>query len=143
MQNPYQTLEKNEVMALGNSLREIKTQLVKQPSQTGIRRVWYQGEEPYFDIIFELEEEEITWFEFTLRGKSASWDRRKKVWQTGMTNELQMHDVSFYAASKTIETDKLIDVEFLAVVKSILQTRSQEPIFAQVLQLLPVLPAEG
>lgn len=136
MENHSNRLNALEIKGLANSLREIEPKFVKQPTQDGRRRVWYQGEEPYFDIFFELENEAIAWFQFTLRGKSASWDKRRQTWQTGVTNELKLDDVSFYAASKTIEASEQVDEEFLALMKSILLTRDHEPIFAQVLELL-------
>ncbi|PMB17336.1 hypothetical protein CEN47_26095, partial [Fischerella thermalis CCMEE 5319] len=84
---------------------------------------------------FELQDHEITWFQFTFRGKSLSWDSKNPGWQTGTTNELKVGDVSFYAASKTIENDIEIDWEFVNLVKSIIQIRDQEEIFQKVLLL--------
>jgi hypothetical protein len=97
--------------------------------------MWFQGEEPYFDVFFELKNDEILWFQFTLRGKSLSWDSRRARFQTGTTNELNYNDVSFYAASKTIENDIQTNWEFVNLVRSILETRSAENIFAKVLKL--------
>ncbi|MER3495165.1 MAG: hypothetical protein C4323_25110 [Mastigocladus sp. ERB_26_2] len=128
-------LDKNEITQLGTSLREIQQNILKQDPQRGITRIWFQGEEPYFDVFFELQDHEITWFQFTLRGKSLSWDSKIPGWQTGTTNELKVGDVSFYAASKTIENDIEIDWEFVNLVKSIIQTREKEEIFQKVLLL--------
>ncbi|WP_315790343.1 hypothetical protein [Fischerella sp. JS2] len=128
-------LDKNEITHLGASLREIQPNLLKQDPQRGRTRIWFQGEEPYFDVFFELQDHQITWFQFTLRGKSLSWDSKIPGWQTGTTNELKVSDVSFYAASKTIENDIEIDWEFMNLVKSIIQTRDKEEIFEKVLLL--------
>ncbi len=128
-------LNKNEIIKLGASLREIEQKLLKQSHKEGLIRVWFQGEEPYFDIFFDLKEDEITWFQFTLRGKSLSWDSKRKGFQTGATNELRIDDVSFYAASKTIEADKNTDWQFIEAVKLIFQSRSEEPIFKKALLL--------
>ncbi|MBH8555391.1 hypothetical protein I8751_24205 [Nostocaceae cyanobacterium CENA357] len=128
-------LDKNEIASLGASLREIEQKLLKQDHKKGNTRIWFQGEEPYFDVFFDFSNDEISWFQFTFRGKSISWDKRKPELQTGTTNELCIDDVSFYAASKTIENDKQLDVEFIELVKSILKTRSKEAIFAQALAL--------
>ncbi len=128
-------VDENEIASLGASLRAIEQKLLKQGYKTGTTRIWFQGEEPYFDIFFELYNDEIIWFQFTLRGKSLSWDIKKPGWQTGITNELNIDDVNFYAASKTIENDNKIDEEFINLVKLILQTRSKEVIFAKVLLL--------
>jgi hypothetical protein len=129
-------LDKNEIASLGASLREIAPKLLKPSSQEGTVRIWYQGGEPYFDLILELNHDyEITWFQFTLRGKSLSWCINTPIFKTGITNELNIDDVSFYSASKTVENDSDSDREFIDLVKSILQTRKDEEIFVKALAL--------
>jgi hypothetical protein len=128
-------LDKSEIATLGASLRPIEQKLLKQGHKQGVTRIWFQGEEPYFDIFFEFKDSEIIWFQFTLRGKSLSWDKRTPRIQTGNTNEFQVNDVSFYAASKTIEQDNQLDLEFVQLVKLILQTRSEEKLFSQAIAL--------
>jgi hypothetical protein len=129
-------LDKNEVASLGASLREISSKILKSSGyRGGTKKVWFQGEEPYFDVFFELKNNQIAWFQFTLRGKSVSWDSKAPGLQTGTTDELKLNDVSFYAASKTIETDNEADLDFINLVKLILQTRADEDIFAKALKL--------
>jgi hypothetical protein len=128
-------LNQNEIADLGASLRKIESKFLKPGHQKDINRIWFQGEEPYFDIFFELQNDEILWFQFTLRGKTLSWHRKRPGWQTGTTNELSFDDVSFYAASKTIENDMQPNRQFINLVQLILQTRVAEPIFAQALAL--------
>jgi uncharacterized protein YdaL len=128
-------LDKNEIASLGMSLRQIEQKILKKTQEQGKNRIWFQGEEPYFDIFFELKNHEIVWFQFTLRGRAVSWDSKQGKLQTGITNELHMDDVSFYAASKTIENDSKLDVGFVNLVKLILQTRAEEEIFAKALAL--------
>ncbi|MBK1986036.1 hypothetical protein A0J48_000460 [Sphaerospermopsis aphanizomenoides BCCUSP55] len=128
-------LDKNEIASLGASLRAIEPKLLKQSSQKGIERIWFQGGEPYFDIFFELNNQEITWFQFTLRGQSLSWCIEQPILKTGITNELNIDDVSFYAASKIVKNDRDRDQEFVNLVKSILQTRPEEAIFIKALVL--------
>lgn len=129
-------LDKNEIASLGASLREIAPKLLKPSSQEGTIRIWYQGGEPYFDLFVELNHNyEITWFQFTLRGKSLSWCINTPIFKTGITNELNIDDVSFYSASKTVENDSDSDREFIDLVKSILQTRKDEEIFVKALAL--------
>ncbi|MBD2435467.1 hypothetical protein [Nostoc sp. FACHB-110] len=135
MQKTNHILDKQEIASLGASLRAIEQKLLKQSRKEGYSKIWFQGEEPYFDVFFEFDQEEIVWFQFTLRGKSLSWDIRKPELQTGNTNELSIDDVSFYAASKTIENDTQIDWAFIYLVKSILETRAEEQIFAKALSL--------
>ncbi len=135
MQNSNQVLSRNEIELLGASLHKIEQKLLKKADQDGMQRIWYQGEEPYFDIFFELLDSEIVWFQFTLRAKSVSWDNKRRELQTGVTNELKVDDVSFYAATKTIEADEKADRDFLELVKAILQTRSEEEIFKKALLL--------
>jgi hypothetical protein len=128
-------LNRDEIGNLAASLRPIEQKMLKHTHKQGVSRIWFQGEEPYFDMFFELKNDQIIWFQFTLRGKSLSWDSRTPIMQTGDTNELQIGDVSFYAASKTIEHDPEIDLKFVNLVKSILQARADETIFARALAL--------
>lgn len=128
-------VEKEEISYLGASLQEIEPGILKKGHKQGATRVWYQGEEPYFDVFCELINDEIVWFQFTLRGKSVSWDKDKSGWQTGNTDELKINDVSFYAASKTIDNDSAIDWEFINLVKLILTTRTDQAVFVKVLAL--------
>ncbi len=128
-------VEKEEISYLGASLQEIEPGILKKGHKQGATRVWYQGEEPYFDVFCELINDEIVWFQFTLRGKSVSWDKDKSGWQTGNTDELKINDVSFYAASKTIDNDSAIDWGFINLVKSILTTRTDQAVFVKVLAL--------
>ncbi|WP_414575631.1 hypothetical protein [Anabaena sp. CCY 9402-a] len=135
MQEPNLIINQSEIVSLGASLRKIEQKILKQNSEEGKSKIWFQGEEPYFDVFFEFEHDEILWFQVTLRGKSLSWDRKNYQLQTGMTNELSIYDASFYAASKTIENDIKTDNEFIYLVKSILETRTEEVVFAKALEL--------
>jgi hypothetical protein len=135
MQKTNPTLDQHEIASLGASLRPIEQKLLKQSRKEGHTKIWFQGEEPYFDVFFEFDHETIVWFQLTLRGKSVSWDIKKPELQTGNTNELCIDDVSFYAASKTIENDTQTDWEFIDLVKSILETRAEEEVFGKALAL--------
>ncbi|MBE9004795.1 hypothetical protein IQ259_07055 [Fortiea sp. LEGE XX443] len=135
MQKINHKLDPHEIASLGASLRAIEQKLLKQRRKEGYTKIWFQGEEPYFDVFFEFENEKIVWFQFTLRGKTVSWDIKRPELQTGNTNELCLDDVSFYAASKTIENDTQTDWEFIYLVKLILETRAEEEIFAKALAL--------
>ncbi|WP_338027090.1 hypothetical protein [Trichormus azollae] len=55
-------LDKNKIASLGASLRAIEPKLLKQISQEFIKKIWFQGGEPYFDMCFELNNQQITWF---------------------------------------------------------------------------------
>jgi hypothetical protein len=135
MQKINHKIEPDEIASLGASLRPIEQKLLKRNRQAGYSKIWFQGEEPYFDVFFEFERDKMVWFQFTLRGKSVSWDIRIPELQTGNTNELCANDASFYAASKTIENHTQKDWEFIYVVKSILETRAEEEIFTKALAL--------
>ncbi|MEM7555619.1 MAG: hypothetical protein AAF378_16265 [Cyanobacteria bacterium P01_A01_bin.84] len=128
-------LTQEQIESLGYSLREIEQGILKPGQRKGAHRLWFQGAEPYFDIFIETIDSKIVWFQFTLRGKSLSWDIRRPGWQTGNTDELKIDDVSFYAASKTIDSDSEVDWNFVTLTKSILETRIQEDIFAKILKL--------
>jgi len=128
-------MDRDEIAALGASLRYIDQKLLSPAKAEGRTRVWYQGGEPYFDMFVELRQGKIEWFQFTLRGKSLSWIPRTSGWQTGITNEMRTDDLTFYSASKLIESDKQADTQFMELVRSILQTRAGEEIFDQLLTL--------
>ncbi len=128
-------MDQGEIAALGASLRQIDQRLLTPAKEEGAIRVWYQGGEPYFDVFVELRRGKIEWFQFTLRGKSLSWNSDISGWQTGMTNEMRSDDVAFYPASKLIESDKQPDWEFIELAQSILQTRAGDEIFDKMLAL--------
>ncbi|MBF2089674.1 MAG: hypothetical protein IGR80_14470 [Synechococcales cyanobacterium K44_A2020_017] len=119
----------DDIAELGASLRQVKQQL--KPG-----RVWYYGGETYFDVLFDVQDGDIQWFQFTLRGRSLTWDRKGNLIRTGNTNELDATQALEYPASKLIQDDSQADTDFIALVQSILATRPQEAIFQQVLNLL-------
>ncbi|MDY7016089.1 MAG: hypothetical protein SVX43_21330 [Cyanobacteriota bacterium] len=136
-------MDSSEIAQLGMSLREIDRSLLTTESEWGGVRLWYQGGEPYFDLFVELKEEEVIWFQLTLRGRVLSWKKNlsrqpqtdRVGWHTGRTNELQIDDATFYAASKTIQRDRQPDCSFAELVYAILKTRAGENVFDQILAL--------
>jgi hypothetical protein len=70
-----------------------------------------------------------------LRGRSISWNPQVSGWQTGITNELEADDITFYPASKLIESDRQPDSAFIELTHAILRTRAGEEIFDQILAL--------
>lgn len=135
-------MEQNEIVKLGASLRQIDRASVKQLNDKAVTKLWYQGGEPYFDVFFELQDSKIIWFQFTLRGKSVSWSRQSAQLETGITNESNIDDITYYAASKLIRTNHKTDLSFVQLVKSILQIRAGEPVFDQALLLLSSAAAD-
>lgn len=140
------SLDRNEIDQLGASLRRIDQKLLTSETHLGGTRVWYQGGEPYFDLFVELIEERVVWFQMTLRGNVLSWKRtdggtngtdpnNREVWQTGKTNELKTDDVSFYAASKLIDRDRVPNRAFLELARDILKTRAGDRIFDRILEI--------
>ncbi|GAB1541955.1 hypothetical protein NUACC21_46280 [Scytonema sp. NUACC21] len=127
-------LEMKEIVSLGMSLRAIEQKILKPGYHQGTKRIWFQGDEPYFDVFFELKNEDIVWFQVTLRGSSLSWSKKNGL-QTGSTNELSIDNVIFYPASKIIENDSQINWNFIELVKTIFQARGNEEIFAKALGL--------
>ncbi len=129
-------MNQHEINQLGSSLQKIDQTLIRSDKSSGITRLWYQGTEPYFDVVFELQGHSLFWFQFTLRGKSLSWSQNAKNLQTGTTNEPQVNDTTYYSGSKLIQTNHTIDQKFVQLVRAILQTRAGEPVFDQALTLL-------
>lgn len=135
-------MEQPEIERLGASLRPINPHLLKVADDTRVKRVWYQGGEPYFDVFFDIQGEQLVGFHFTLRGKSISWSQSSQL-KTGRTNEARVDDTTYYAASKLIQDDRQVNPEFLSLVRSLLQTRTGEPIFDQALALLDADSAQA
>ncbi len=129
-------MDLNEIKDLGFSLRQIDQTLLKSGKDSSIKRIWYQGDESYFDMFFDIQNNQIVWFQFTLRGKVLLWDKDKLVLYTGTTGETDPDDVNYYPASKLIKIDSKLDLAFVELVRSILQTRSAEPNFEKALALL-------
>jgi hypothetical protein len=75
-------MEQHEIDQLGSSLRKIDQALIRSDESSGATRLWYQGKEPYFDVFFDLQNHDLVWFQFTLRGKSISWSQKAKNIQT-------------------------------------------------------------
>lgn len=127
--HPRPMFDFSEAQALGNSLRQVRQSL--KPG-----RVWYYGQETYFDLLFDLDEQAISWFQLTLRGRSLTWSRRSNNIRTGYTNELDLTPALEYPASKTIQDQQHADPEFVEFVKRILSTRPNESLFCQMLSIL-------
>jgi hypothetical protein len=135
------TITPAAIERLGQSLRQINPKLMKPGALPNSDRLWFQGNEPYFDVVFERQGDRITWFQFTIRGQSLSWRRQEPQAQgyitTGRTNEMQVPpDLNYYAASKTIREDSQTQPQLLAVVKGILRSQPDQPLFCQMLTLL-------
>lgn len=130
-------LDSNAIATLGASLRRINQNLMKAGDKPNSTRVWYQGKEPYFDVLFELEHDRIVWFQLTLRGKVLSWSEQQAGIRTGETDELDIPpDVAYYAASKTIRDGGNVDQTFVEIVKGILASRPDDDLFQTMLTLL-------
>lgn len=111
--------------ALASSLRKIDSRWMKASGQG--ERVWFQGGEPYFDVVFELADQAICWFQMTLRGKAISWSPAGI--QTAETDELEISVFDHYATTKSLYNSAVIDQAFVSLVKAILVSRPEEPLF--------------
>jgi hypothetical protein len=127
-------MDQDEIKRLGASLRQIDPGILS-PAKEGITKVWYQGGEPYFDVVVELRHGEIEWFQFTLRGKSLSWKPGFSGLQTGKTNELDTNDLTFHPATKLVEQNNKQDHKFIELAHAILKNRANESLFKQILTL--------
>ena len=130
-------LDESAIASLSASLRAINPNLMKSAEGTpDKRRVWYQGNEPYFDVTIETLEKEITWFQVTLRGKVISW-RPPDHLQTGETDELDVPpEVAYYAASKTIRDGEKINWALVKSIQAIMAQRPDDDLLTQVSDIL-------
>ncbi len=119
-------MDNAEAKRLAASLRRIESEAMRAP-RPGLKQLWYRGEEPYFDVFFELKEttEVLDWFQFTLRGRAITW-QTGRLW-TGDTHETEIG--SNHPASKDIDEDAKLDREFAAEVVQILGERETEDHF--------------
>jgi hypothetical protein len=131
-------LDEPTIQALSASLRCINPALMKPgDAQQTSQRLWYQGNEPYFDITIEATGEDITWFQITLRGRVLSWRKGQSQLQTGETDELDVPpDVAYYAASKTIRDGANVDWDLVTTLQAILEKRDNDPHLQQLSQFL-------
>lgn len=132
------TMNQNEIVGLGASLHEINPKLLKS-EKYGTTRLWYQGEEPYFNIFIDMKDLQIISFQMSLRGKSLFWTQEQPTIQTGNTNELNVNDITYYPASKLITPDNSPDQNFIKLVRSILSSRADIPLFKQALEIFDKL----
>ncbi|HEY9762300.1 MAG TPA: hypothetical protein V6D07_07220 [Trichocoleus sp.] len=134
-----------EIQALSQSLRRIDTGLMKGGDKKTGQRVWYQGGEPYFDIVLETACQDISapfpncinWCQFTLRGQVLLWRREPAGLQTGETEELDAPPmVNFYAASKTIRNEASLNRDFVNLATAILKSRTDDPLLLEMGRIL-------
>lgn len=126
-----------ELPALGASLRPIDADWIK-PVETdrAKQRLWYQGQEPYFDVFVEMLGADIAWFQVTLRGKVLSW-RSPHSLQTGETDELDVPpEVAYYAASKTIRDGAIVDWDLVRQVQTMLTQKTDDPALFKISRIL-------
>lgn len=130
-------INQSELEALGASLRLINTDLMKPAeAHPQTRRIWYQGQEPYFDLTVEVSAADLTWFQITLRGKVLSCKPPYSLY-TGETDELDVPpEVAYYAASKTIRDGAAINWELVQMMTTMLSYRTDDPTLAQVHEVL-------
>lgn len=118
------TMTRDRIQKLGASLRPIRQNLLKFDEDRGLLRFWYQGEEPYFDVFFDIQDRELIWFQFTLRGKCLTWHQDQGL-ETGFTEEININPER-YPSSKLIRPQARLDQPFVDLAYEILLTRATE-----------------
>ena len=126
-----------DIAALGQSLRQINPDWTHPPDQVTGERVWYQGNEPYFDIVLELQGEALIWVQFTLRGQVLSWQAKTNRITTGETEELDIPPpVAFHAASRWIRSGETFNVDFVKLAIAILKSHPNDQRLAHIANVL-------
>ncbi|MEM6424763.1 MAG: hypothetical protein AAGF66_04400 [Cyanobacteria bacterium P01_H01_bin.119] len=139
-------LDDSAIAELANTLRRIDPRFMKASQMyEGATRTWFQGKEPYFDVVFETKAEQILWFQITLRGKSLSWNSTyPDQIQAGETDELDAPiSKANYSASAIIEGNADLDQRYLNVVIALLKHRSDDPLFNQMATRFETLSNPG
>jgi hypothetical protein len=115
------------VEGLAASLREIEPTILVQTA--GLRRVWFQGAGPYFDVFVDLDDTgKLDWFQCSLRGRVVTWDRTRGL-QTGNTNEMEIRSQGV-PGTKVMVNSMALDQDFIAMVRQILDAH-EDPRLAQ------------
>lgn len=109
---------------LGKALRRVRDSIQKQDPGGRTSRLWYQGPEPYLDVVFEVSGGTLLWFQVTVRGRSLTWERRRGV-VTGHTGELAVEG-PLAPASRTIADDREGDRDVARAVGFLLSARAGE-----------------
>ena len=86
-------------------------------------------------MFFDFLEDEVIWFQFTLRGQCITWHKKPPRLETGLTFENQTA-ASKHPASKIIHSDNKLDGNFLDIVQAIMQTRASEFPFDRAIAIL-------
>lgn len=132
----------DDIAELGNSLRRIDGKWMKSGEVPSGERIWYQGQEAYFNLVVETDDLGIHWFQLTLRGKVLFWHRERKRIQTGETEELDVPPtLAYYAASKTIRDGAQVDEDFVVLGTKILRTRKDDSLLASIANILETAQA--
>lgn len=119
-------------MELARSLDRISQKKLKHD----VVRHWFQGNEPYFDFFANTHHGELTWFQFTFRGRSICWSKQDPLVRTGVTTDLLVTDMAVYSASKTVQLDDEINQEFFRFAREIFACRKTEELFGSALHVL-------
>lgn len=136
-------LDTDTIQTLGASLNCISPGLMKGGGQSDSERLWYQGNEPYFDIIVERSGDDITWFQVTLRGRVVSWYKGQETLHTGETDEMEVTPTVNYAASKTVRDAAQTNWPLVKTVHAIVASRPEDPLLQQLTHLIQArIPGE-
>ncbi len=117
--------DREKAAALGRALRRVRDSVQKQDPAARTSRIWFQGPEPYLDALFEVSGEALLWFQVTVRGRSLTWDARRRRVSTGHTGELSAEG-PLAPASRTIAEDGQSDRRAVEAVAGILLARPGE-----------------
>ncbi|MGP1382761.1 MAG: hypothetical protein ACTS2F_04325 [Thainema sp.] len=130
-------LEDSEIKQLARSLRRIH-QPTRSSASTGTTKIWYQGNEPYFDLTVEVKTDgEIAALLLTLKGYFLAWNCQNRKFSTGCTSETDIPGVSYYAASTVMNQFNEVNVTVLQQLQSLLLAiPPADPIIQQVQQLV-------
>ncbi|MEO1172410.1 MAG: hypothetical protein AAFX94_10205, partial [Myxococcota bacterium] len=123
-----EALAGDEVAELAYSLRLVHPRFVRR-RPAGWRRYWYRGQESYFDVFIDVDEEDrdqVRWFQFSYRGRFVTWDGSKDAVSTGLTNEFSAEQMAF-SSSKLLTLHSEGDGGFIGLVLDVLQHRLDSP----------------
>jgi hypothetical protein len=85
--------------------------------------LWYQGNEPYFDIFLSIKNNKLFWFQVTFRGRFIELKNNQLT--SGSTNEYMIDPDDHAPSSKMLSPEVELDIGLLKIIHSILEQRKE------------------
>ncbi len=113
---------------LGLGLRPITFGI--RPDEDGIKRLWFQGRERYFDVFFEIREQRLTWAQLSFRGLVLTFEGKTRALRVDETDEMQTSSYALSASRTLRPLPSEIATRFTRIAMAMVAARHEDPFFA-------------